>query len=110
MDLKIVNVYIVYDLDDWPKSYLRSFTLNNCLFGVNNIVKSSNKEKYAYSGQEIAFDGKVEWSFGNDPARNVITFGVDNSSLSHTNNLKNDFLMSGDGPTFGVNGRFGASR
>ena len=109
MDLKIVNAYIVYDLDDWPKSYLRNFTLKKCLFGVNNIAKSSNKEKYAYSGQGIAFDGKGEWSFGNDPARNVVIFGVDNSSSSRTDNLKNYFLMSGDGPTFGVNGRFGAS-
>ena len=50
MDLKIVNVYIVYDLDDWPKSYRINFTLKNCLFGVNNIIKSSNKEKYTYSG------------------------------------------------------------
>ena len=109
MDLKIVNVYIVYDLDDWPKSYRINFTLKNCLFGVNNIIKSSNKEKYTYSGQGIAFDGKGEWSFGNDPARNIIIFGVHNSSSSHTDNLKNDFLMSGDSPNFGVNGRFGAS-
>ena len=50
MDLKIVNFYIVYDLDDWPKNYLRNFTLKKCLFGVNNIVKSNDKEKYAYSG------------------------------------------------------------
>ena len=107
MDLKIVNFYIVYDLDDWPKNYLRNFTLKKCLFGVNNIVKSNDKEKYAYSGQVIAFDRKGEWSFGNDPARNVIIFGVDNSSSSHTDNLKNDFLMLGDGPTFGVYGRFG---
>ena len=109
IDLKIVNVYIVYDLDDWPKNYLRNFTLKNCLFGVNNIVKSNNKEKYAYSGQGIAFDGKGEWSFGNYTARNIIIFRVDNSSSSHRDNLKNDFLMLGDGPSFGVDGRFGAS-
>ena len=84
MDHKIVNVYIVYDLDDWLKNYLRNFTLKNCLFRVSNIVKSNDKEKYAHSGQGIAFDGKGEWSFGNDPARNVIIFGVDNSSSSHT--------------------------
>ena len=28
---KIVNVYIVYDLDNWPKNPLRNFTLKNCL-------------------------------------------------------------------------------
>ena len=32
-------------------------------------------------------DGKGEWSFGNDYARNVI-FGVDNSSSCQTDNQK----------------------
>ena len=32
------------------KKLSKKFTLKNCLFGVNNIVKSNNKEKYAYSG------------------------------------------------------------
>ena len=62
-----------------------------------------------YSGYGIAFDGKGEWSFGNNSARNVIIFRVDNSSSSHTDSLKNDFLTLGDDPTFGVNGRSGAS-
>ena len=57
-----------------------------------------------YSGYGIAFDGKGEWCFGNDPAKTVIMFGVDNSSSSHTDNLKNYFLILGDSPTFGVNG------
>ena len=47
--------------------------------------------------------------FGNDLARNVIIFGVDNSLSSHTDNLKNDFLILGEGPTFCINGSFGAS-
>ena len=33
-----------------------------------------------YSGCGIAFDGGGELSFGNDYARNVVTFGLDNSS------------------------------
>ena len=36
---KIVNVYIVYDLDYWPKRPLRNFTFKNYFFGVTNIVK-----------------------------------------------------------------------
>ena len=28
---KIVNAYIVYELDTWPKNLLRNFTLKNCL-------------------------------------------------------------------------------
>ena len=104
---KIVNVYIVYDLDHWPKNFLTNFTLENCLFKVTNIVKNSDKEKYVYSGYGIAFNGKSESIFG--LAKDVIVFGVDNSSSSHTDNLKNNFLILGEDPSFGINGRFGAS-
>ena len=105
---KVLNVYIVYDLDAWPKIPLRNFTLKNCLFGATNIVKNSDKEKYVYSGYGVAFDGKCEWSFGNYYAKNVIIFCVDNSLSSHTDNLKNNFLILGEGATFGINGSFGA--
>ena len=47
---KIVNAYIIYDLDARPKLLLRHFTLKSCLFGATNIVKNSDKEKYVYSG------------------------------------------------------------
>ena len=67
----------------------------NCLFGATNVVKNNDKEKYVYSRYRIVFDGKGEWSFGNTPAKNVRIFGVDHSSLSHTDNLKNDFLTLG---------------
>ena len=30
------------------------------------------------------------WSFGNDFAKNVVFFGVDNSSTSHIDNRKNN--------------------
>ena len=46
---------------------------------MTNKVKNSDKEKYVYTGYEIAFDGKSECSFGNDLTKNVIVFGVDNS-------------------------------
>ena len=105
---KIVNIYIVYDLAAWSKILLRNFTLKNRLFGATNIVKNRDKEKYVYSGWRIAFDGKGEWSFGNDCVRNFIIFGVDNSSSSHADNLKNNFLVLGEGDTFGINGSFGA--
>ena len=49
---------------------------------------------YVYSGYGIASDGKDEWSFNNYTARNVIVFGVDNKSSSHSDNLKNDFSFS----------------
>ena len=75
---------------------------------MTNIVKHNDQQKYVYSSYEKAFDGKCERSFGNDFARNVIMFGVDNSSSSHTENLKNYFLILFEGDTFGINGSFGA--
>ena len=89
--IKIVNAYIVYNLDNLPKIPLRNFTLENCLFGATNRVKNDDKEKYVNSGYGIAFNGKCSWSFNDNFARNVSIFGVDNSSSSHTDNLKNVF-------------------
>ena len=40
---KTVNAYIVYDLDNWPKTSLRNFTLKNCLFGATKKAKNSDK-------------------------------------------------------------------
>ena len=33
---KIVNVYIVHDLDAWPRNPTSNFKFNNCLFGATN--------------------------------------------------------------------------
>ena len=79
---KIVNTYTIHDLDNWPKIPRRNFTLKNCFFGATNIVKNSDKSKCVYSGYEIAFDGKGEWNWGNDSARNVLSFGVNFFSVN----------------------------
>ena len=47
-------------------------------------------------------------SFDNGTARSVIIFGVDNSSSSHADNRKSNFLVLGVGPTFGINRSFGS--
>ena len=61
-------------------------------------MKNSDKVKYVYSGYGIAFDGKCECNVGNDLAKNLaLTI------------LNNDFLLLGEDPTFGINGRFSAS-
>ena len=38
-----------------------------------------------------------------------MTFGVDNSSSSHSDNRNNNFLVLGEGPIYGINGRFGST-
>ena len=90
---KVVNAYIVYDLDAWPLNPSSIFKLKNCLFGAANIVKNNDKEKWVWSGSGIAFDGISSWNFGNDFARNVIIFGVDNSSLSDTDNHVDNIVI-----------------
>ena len=105
---KIVNVYNVYDLDAWPTNPTNNFKFKNCLFGATNIVKNSDKEKYVYSGYGITFDSEVSCSFDNDFARNAIIFGVDNSSSSHSDNRKNNILILGKEPAFGINESFGS--
>ena len=105
---KIVNVCIVYDLDGWPRNSTNKFKFKNCLLGATNKVKNSDKENYVYSGYGITFDSAGSWSFDNDFARNVIIFVVDNSSSSHSDNRKNNFLTLGENPTYGINESFGS--
>ena len=104
---KIVNDYIVFDLDNWPKNLLRNFTLKMCFFGLTNVVKNNDKETYVYSGYGIAFDRKDSWIFNDDLAKNVIIFRVDNSSSTHPDNLENNFSILREGDTFGINVSFG---
>ena len=80
------------------------------MFGATNIVKNSDKGKWVYTGYEIAFDRAGSWSFENKFARNVVIFGVDNSSSYHADNRKNNFLVLGEGPTDGSNGSVGATK
>ena len=45
---------------------------------------------------------KRSYSIGNEIGRNVIIFGVDTSSSSHTDNKKKDILILRKGPTQGL--------
>ena len=105
---KIVIVYIVYDLDVWSKNPTNNFKFKNCLFEATNIVKTSDKEKYVYSGYGITFDSTGPWSFDNDFSGNVMIFDVDNGSLFHSDSRKNNFLILGEGAAYGINESFGS--
>ena len=74
---------------------------------ISNLWVAYLEQKYVYSGYGITFDNAGLWSFENDFARNVIIFDVNNSSSSHSDNRKNNFL-TGEDPTFEVNGKFGS--
>ena len=46
---EIVNVYIAYDLDAWPRNSTNNLKFEICLFGATNIVQNSDKEKICIS-------------------------------------------------------------
>ena len=68
----------------------------------SQISKKQNKIKFTYNGRGIAFDGEGSWRLVIDFARNVVIFGGDSSSSSHTDYRKNNFLILGEGPTQAV--------
>ena len=99
---KIINIYIVYDLQS-NLNYNPDFTLENCLFDAVKITKNTDVDKYKYSGYGIGFDGRGVFthpagSFGN----NAIIFGVDMSSSVHIDNKGKDILILGSVPTQGL--------
>ena len=55
------------------------------------------KSKCIYNAWQTAVDGKGSQSFGMSFSRNILIFGVDNSSSFFTDNNKN--LVLGDRPT-----------
>ena len=66
------------------------------------------KSRYVCSEHRITFDIAGSRSFDNDFGRNAIIFGVENISSPHSDNPKNNFLILGEGPTYGINGSFGS--
>ena len=37
-----INVYIVYDLDAWPRNPTNNFKFRNCLFDSTSVAKNSD--------------------------------------------------------------------
>ena len=71
-------------------------TLENCLFGAVSLTKHVHIDRYKYSGYDIGFDRKGEFSFGSNRfGRNVIIFGADMSSSVHANNKTKNILVLG---------------
>ena len=55
--------------------------------------KQCEKNVGIYDYRVVFGDDLLLINFGNDFARNVIIFGIYNSSSFHSNNLKNSFLV-----------------
>ena len=72
----IVNIYILYEIS---KNYNISNypTLKNCLFGAVSLTENADFDQYKYSGNDIGFDRKAEFLFGNGFGRHVIILGAE---------------------------------
>ena len=60
---KIVNIYIVYEINKKDNTIISDPTLENCLFGAVTLTKHANIDKYGYSGYGIGFDRKEVFHF-----------------------------------------------
>ena len=72
------------------------FTLGGCLFGAAKLTKSSDPEKFGYSGYGIRFDARSQFSLLiGQWGKIVVIFGVDNSSSRYTEKKISQFLVRG---------------
>ena len=97
---KIINIYIVYEVNLWNYVYSFNLTLGNSLLGVVKLIKNADIDKYSYSGYSIGFDMKGTFRFPTIGfGRNAIIFGADMDSSIHSSNKKKYILIIGKSPT-----------
>ena len=100
----MINIYCVYKIDPIASTRDDTFTIQNALFGVVEITKNAGTSKYKYKGYGVCFDEGGTFSMGNiNNRRNALIFGVDESSLVHSNNKANNIYVMGDGIVQGIN-------
>ena len=66
------------------------FALEKSLFGAVKLTENVDRNKYSYSGYNIAFDARSAFSLSSSDrlGRNVMICGVDNSSSILVDNRK----------------------
>ena len=100
---KVVNIYIVYEINLWPFKQSDDPLLEYSLLGAVKLVKNVDIDKYKYSGYGIVirFDtrGSFSLSSGSGFDKNGIIFWADMSSSVHVNNKKKDILILWKGTT-----------
>ena len=99
----VINIYIVYKIK--PIFRLSDYTVQNTLFGGVKITKNAtDTSKHKYEGYRICFDeGGTFSKSGINNSRNVLIFGVHESSLVHVNNKANNIYVMGDLFVQGIN-------
>ena len=100
----VISIYCVYKIDSIASTRDDTFTVQNALFGAMENTKNADTSKYNYKGYGICFDEGGTFSKGNiNNGRNVLIFGVHESSLAHANNKANNIYVMGDLFEQGIN-------
>ena len=73
------------------------------------MVNISDVGKRVYTAYGKASDGAGLWIFKKDFAKNILISGVGNSSSSHSDNRKKNFLSLGEGLMDDNNSSVGAA-
>ena len=99
----VINIYIIYKIE--PIFRVSDYTVQNALFGGVKITKNAtDTSKDKYEGYGICFDEGGTFSKGNiNNGKNVLIFGVRESSLVHANNKTNNIYVMGDLFVQGIN-------
>ena len=104
MNSTAMNIYIVYELNPISSTRNTDYTIQNALFGAMKITKNTDSSKNNYTGYGLCFDEGGTFSMGNiNNGLNVLIFGVNESSLVHSNNKANNIYVMGDGIVQGIN-------
>ena len=100
----VISIYCVYKIDSIASTRDDTFTVQNALFSAMENTKNADTSKYNYKGYGICFDEGGTFSKGNiNNGRNVLIFGVHESSLAHANNKANNIYVMGDLFVQGIN-------
>ena len=99
----VINIYIVYKVK--PIFRLSDYTVQNALFGGVKITKNAtDTSKHKYEEYVISLDEGGTFSKRRiNNGRNVLIFGVHESSLVHANNKANNIYVMGDLFVQGIN-------
>ena len=100
----VINIYCINKINPIASTRDDTFTVQNVLFGAVEITKNADTSKYKYKGYSVCFEEGGTFSMGNiNNGRKVLIFGVDESSLVHSNNKVNNIYVMGDGIVHGIN-------
>ena len=100
-------LYILYELNNWPRNSTSDFAIKCCLFGTVNLIRNAVKCKFLWLRNCSLW--RRFMGNGKDFSENVLIFAFDNNSLSHVDNHKNNLIVLVEGLTDDINDSVGTA-